>query len=120
MHMMAGNIHELQWQSYEMFYNIMAGDLRPPSLILFLEVDPQVALDRIRKRARNVEVGISLEYLQDLRKGYLDLIAEIESGDHAWSRGMRVMRWPWNTDHQPLGPLVERVQQQLRLALRAC
>jgi deoxyadenosine/deoxycytidine kinase len=115
LHVRAGNIHEMQWHTYETFYNIMVCDLRPPSLILYLDVDPNVALERVQKRARSVETGLSLEYLQDLRRGYMDLLSEIESGDHAWSKGMRVMRVPWNVDHQSIAPIVERLRRELHV-----
>jgi deoxyadenosine/deoxycytidine kinase len=115
LHMRSGNIHEIQWQTYEMFYNIMACDLRPPSVILYLDVDPRVAMDRIQTRNREVENTLPLSYLEDLRAGYLDLLSEIESGRHAWSRGMQVIRWPWNVDHQPIMPIVQTLQKHLHL-----
>lgn len=115
MHHLAGNISELEWKTYERAYSIMACSLVPPSLLIFLDVDPEVAFERVRKRARGCEAGVPLAYLRDLRKGYLDLMVEIESGQHAWSRGMRVMRLAWNYDDQPIGPLVERLRHEFRL-----
>jgi len=112
MHMVAGNISELEWNTYEMAYEIMACSLVPPSLLLFIDVEPDIALERVKKRARSAEVSIDLEYLSSLRKGYLDLLAEIESGVHAWSRGMEVLRLPWNLDRQPVSPLVQKLSEK--------
>ena len=115
LHMLAGNISELEWQTYEKAYDIMTGSLTPPSLLLFLNVEPEVALERIKKRNRGAETSMTLDYLVRLRKGYLDLLVEIESGEHAWSRGMRVVQIPWNTDHQPIDKLIDILKHQLRL-----
>lgn len=115
MHMLAGNISSMQWDTYQQFYEVMCADLRPPSLMLFLDIEPEVALERVRGRNRSAESSLSLQYLTDLRKGYLDLMAEIDTGIHPWSRGMAVERIPWNVDHQPVEPLVNALRDRFRL-----
>lgn len=115
LHMLEGNIHKLEWMAYQASYDIMACSLTPPSLLLFLDVEPDVALERVRARARGVESSIDLRYLVDLRKGYLDLLCEVESGSHAWAQGMEVMRLAWNTDHLPVEPLICELSHKLRL-----
>jgi deoxyadenosine/deoxycytidine kinase len=115
LHMLEGNMSELEWMTYQKAYEVMACSLIPPSLLLFLDVEPEVALERVQKRGRSAEAGISLEYLDKLRKGYLDLLAEIESGAHPWSRGMSIKRLPWNMDNQPVNSLVENLKHKYRL-----
>jgi len=115
MHMQAGNIDPLDWETYEFAYNVMACSLTPPSLLIFLDVEPEIAFERVKARARTAETGIEKKYLEDLRKGYLDLLVEIESGTHAWSRGMEVMRLAWNSDHQPIDGLVDNLRHRFRL-----
>lgn len=115
MHMLAGNISELEFATYERWFDIMTSSLRVPSLVVFLDVTPEVALERIRGRGRKAEKDIPIEYLRDLRKGYLDLLIEIESGQHAWSAGMGVKRVAWNTDHQPTEALAEELRHRFRL-----
>lgn len=117
MHMLAGNMAEVEWNTYELCYDIMVCSLIPPSLLIFLDVEPEVALERVRERARAAEDGLPLKYLQDLRKGYLDLLVQIEAGQHAWSRGMEVMRLAWNVDHQPADKLVEMLAHKYRLEI---
>jgi deoxyadenosine/deoxycytidine kinase len=115
LHMLADNMSQLEWETYERAYDIMTCSLTPPSLLIFLDIEPDVALQRIKTRARGAEVGIDRKYLEDLRRGYLDLMVEIDSGDHAWSRGMKVMRLAWNTDHQPTDALIEKLRHDFRL-----
>lgn len=112
LHMLAGNIDELEWQTYEKAYEVMACSLTAPSLLIFLDVEPDVALERVKVRARGAEVGITLKYLQDLRKGYLDLMCEVESGVHSWSRGMEVKRIAWNSDWNRLDGLMEMLRKR--------
>jgi deoxyadenosine/deoxycytidine kinase len=100
LHMLANNILELEWETYEMCHEVMACSLVPPSLMLFLDVDPKIALERIRERSRTAEVGIPISYLENLRNEYYDLMVEIEAGMHPWSRGMKVVKIPWNIPHQ--------------------
>lgn len=115
LHMLAGNISELEWLTYERAYNVMACSLIPPSLLIYLDVEPSVALQRVQTRNRGAESDMSLGYLETLRAGYLDLMVEIESGSHAWSRGMEVMRLAWNTDHQPTEPLIQTLRDRFHL-----
>lgn len=116
LHTRAGNIHPLEWQTYNRHFDIMSEDLRPPSLVVFLDVDPRAAYERCKGRAREAEkvgTGVTLDYLQELSRGYYDLLAEIESGRHAWSRGMSVLRWPWNVDHQPIDRLLDEIRRRI-------
>jgi deoxyadenosine/deoxycytidine kinase len=115
LHREAGNITELEWQTYERAYNTMVCTLIPPSVIVYLDVEPEVALERVKNRKRGAESGMSLDYLRDLRKGYMDLLVEIESKNHSWSRGMEIMRVPWNVDHQSPDKIINELKYKLRL-----
>lgn len=92
-----GNMHEMEWKIYEHCYESMVA-VKPPFLLIYLEVDPEVALARIYQRARGVEVGIKLQYLEDLAEEYEELLRQIERGNHAWSRGIKILRVPWNDE----------------------
>ena len=115
LHRLSGNMSELNWQTYERAYDAMTCSLTPPSLLLFLDVEPETAHERVRNRARSAERSIPIKYLQDLRKGYMDLLVEIKSGQHAWSRGMEVMTIPWNSDNQPTDGLIDTLRHRFRL-----
>lgn len=113
-HMLAGNIDPLEWDTYERAYDNMVCSLVPPSILVFLDVDPEVALSRIKQRSRGCETSIDLGYLRGLQRGYYDLMVEIDSGEHAWSRGIRIARVPWNVDNQPVDTVVDLIQSYRR------
>lgn len=116
LHMLEGNISKVEWRTYTRAYETMTCSLIPPSLLLYLDVEPEVAMKRVQNRDRTFErAGVPVEYLEKLHRGYLDLLVEIESGQHSWSRGMEVMRIPWNTDHQPMDSIIELLRKKYEL-----
>ena len=94
MHMRAGNIEELDWKTYEMASAIMRCNLQPPTLLVFLDVQPKTAYNRMVERARTEEIGVSLDYLIELRNGYQELLHEV---NEIWPR-IKVCRIPWDPD----------------------
>lgn len=98
LHNECGNINDLDWKTYEMAANYMCRSLLPPTLLIFLDVQPQTAYDRMKKRNRNAEAGVPLDYLVKLRKGYQDLLKEAEQGLLPWAHAVRIARIPWDFD----------------------
>lgn len=96
MHKESGNINELDWKTYEIAHQYMCRSLLPPTLLIFLDVQPQTAYDRMKARNRNAEVGVPLEYLSKLRKGYQELLREAESALLPWAHAIRILRIPWD------------------------
>lgn len=97
LHTKYGNMHDAEWETYEHCYQAMSA-VRPPMLLIYLRVSPEVAHARMRKRARNMEAGVELSYLRDLAAEYDALIDQIVRGRHAWSRGIEVVPVLWNQD----------------------
>lgn len=46
-----------------------------PNMILYLKSTPEVCIERIHKRSRECENGISIKYLQQLHKNYEEFIS---------------------------------------------
>ena len=107
----SGLIHDFEWETYQCLYGTaVSRNLVTPSLLLYLDVTPEKAFERINKRGRSAESSITLDYLKSLRDGYEDLMEELETGEHAWSGRVKVVRVPWDEDHQPIDPILETVR----------
>lgn len=98
LHRDEGNIDVLDWETYEMAYNIMARTLLPPTLLVYLDTQPETAHLRMQKRDRKAESGVPLDYLVKLHEGYQELLDEAESGFLPWAHVVRVCRIPWDPD----------------------
>jgi len=84
-----GLMDELDFQTYTHLFQNMSNFLHRPDIIIYLDVAPQIALDRILKRSRCCESDITLEYLTSLKKGYEDWLDDI-------STRIIVIRIDWN------------------------
>lgn len=96
LHYQAGNMDAAEWETYNRIYKTLACSLLPPSLLIFLHVDPRVAMDRVMARKRPAELGLSIDYLEKLAAGYEEMLAEIASGAHPWGRGVEIWKVDWN------------------------
>ena len=60
-------LSELEWKIYLEWFNfLVARHCKPPQGFIYLKVDPEVAYERIQKRNRSSEKGISLQYIQQI------------------------------------------------------
>jgi len=72
-----GFIDNRDLRTYLDLFRNMSHFMSRPTMIVHLEVSPQEALDRIRKRGREMEKGITLEYLTALHRQYEIFLSEI-------------------------------------------
>lgn len=98
LHYEAGNIEHLDWVTYEMAHNFMCRNLLPPTLLVFLDVQPETAYARMRERDRKAESNVPIDYLAKLRHGYQQLLQEAEHGLLPWAHAVRVTRIIWDPD----------------------
>lgn len=96
LHMRMGNIPEGFWQIYERSYMDECIRLFPPTKLIFLDVQPETAYERMKARDRAAEAKVPLKYLQDLRTGYQELLNEAETGLLPWSHAVKVTRLIWD------------------------
>lgn len=73
-----GNLSELDYQSYLRVFNLITRNLPPPSLLIYLKAPVALLMGRIRKRARNIETGITEDYLSLLESFYDDWISTFD------------------------------------------
>lgn len=63
---------DLYWQIYRRFSAIPAR----PTLVMYLQVNPKICLERIRRRARPYEKAVGMELLEVLEMSYQGLFAD--------------------------------------------
>ena len=67
-----GSLSERDYRSYQRVFNLIADHLPEPDLLIYLIAPPEILLKRIEERGREIESGISLEYLTLLDSFYDD------------------------------------------------
>jgi deoxyadenosine/deoxycytidine kinase len=65
-----GNISERDFLAYRKIFDLMIKTLPPPDLLIYLKAPVSVLVERIRRRARAIESGITAEYLALLETFY--------------------------------------------------
>jgi deoxyadenosine/deoxycytidine kinase len=69
-----GNLNDLDYQAYLRLYRLIVESLPRPDLLVHLQAPVSVLMERIRRRARNIETGISVDYLSLLDRFYEEWI----------------------------------------------
>lgn len=72
-----GLMEERDYRTYLTLFRNMSNFMCKPNVIVFLDVTAEGSYERIRSRGREMEKGISLEYLTALHRGYQDFIRDI-------------------------------------------
>ncbi len=67
-----GNLNERDYFSYRRVFDLVVSNLPSPDLLIYLRAPVNVLMERIRKRARDIESGITEEYLSLLESYYDD------------------------------------------------
>lgn len=69
-----GNLTDQDYQSYLKVFDLVVRSLPAPSLLIYLQAPVPVLMQRIQQRNRNMESGISADYLTLLESFYADWI----------------------------------------------
>jgi deoxyadenosine/deoxycytidine kinase len=73
-----GNLSERDLAAYRKLYQLVVQNLPAPDLLIYLKAPVDVLMDRIQKRARNMETGISRDYLALLESFYEDWLRDFD------------------------------------------
>lgn len=94
---------ERDYRTYVSLFRHMSNFMCRPNVIVYLDVKPERSLERVRSRSRDVETGITLEYLTALHGEYERFIADI-------SRTVPVIRVDWDRfrDVEEMAVVIER------------
>lgn len=72
-----GLMDERDYRTYVDLFRNMSNFMCKPNVIVYLDVSPAKSMERIAARGRDVEGGITMEYLTALHRGYRDFVTEI-------------------------------------------
>jgi len=67
-----GDVSERDYLAYRRLFDLVVNSMPRPNLLIYLKAPVNVLMDRIRRRARNMETGITPEYLTLLDSFYDD------------------------------------------------
>ena len=73
-----GNLDEQDYHTFLRLYNLVVNNLPAPDLLIVLRAPVPVLMKRIQERARNMETGISLDYLTLLDSFYTDWLRDYD------------------------------------------
>lgn len=98
-----GLLDERDYRTYLDLFRHMSNFMCRPNVIVYLDLSPASSMARIQQRSRDVESGISMEYLVALREEYESFIADI-------SRTVPVIRVSWEEyrDVEEMARVIER------------
>ena len=67
-----------EWDGYCLFFDLLAAKFNLlPDITIILDIDPEICLQRIIERGREMEKGITIAYLQRLRRTYYENISKL-------------------------------------------
>lgn len=73
-----GNLNEQDYHTYLRLYNLVVSRLPNPDLLIVLRAPVSILMKRIQARARNIETGISSDYLSLLDSFYDDWLQDFD------------------------------------------
>ncbi|MGI6740283.1 MAG: deoxynucleoside kinase [Brevefilum sp.] len=106
-----GNFQERDYDAYLRLYNLVVKDLPKPDLLIHLQAPVPVLMERIRRRARDIETSIDEDYLYLLEQFYEEWI---EKFDLCPVLTIRSDDLDFVHQTQHLDIVVERIRERLR------
>ena len=73
-----GNMTERDYYAYRRLFDLVVGNLPVPALLLYLQASAPTLMHRIRNRGRDIEAGITADYLALLGSFYEDWLADFD------------------------------------------
>jgi deoxyadenosine/deoxycytidine kinase len=105
-----GNLAERDYLSYKSLFDLVVDGLPRPDLLVYLKAPVPVLMNRIHRRARNIETGISADYLSLLDSFYDEWLTDFDL-----CPVLTIRSDDMDFVHQPqhLETVVEKIQNKL-------
>lgn len=104
------NLNERDYMAYRRLFELVVDSLPAPNLLIYLKAPVDVLVERIRRRARGMETGITAEYLSLLDSFYDEWLA---SFDLCPVLTIRTDNLDYVHQPQALDVVLERIQDKL-------
>jgi deoxyadenosine/deoxycytidine kinase len=105
-----GNLPERDYLAYRRVFDLVVGRLPPPDLLIYLRCPVPMLMERIQRRARAIESGITPEYLSLLETFYDDWMLNF---DLCPVLTIRTDDLDFVNKDQHLDIVVQRIQEKL-------
>jgi deoxyadenosine/deoxycytidine kinase len=105
-----GNLAERDYLAYRKLFDLVVSSLPAPNLLVYLKCPVEVLMTRIKKRARNMETGISDSYLSLLDSFYEEWL---KTFDICPVLTIRTDDLDYVNQPRALEIVVERIQERL-------
>jgi len=105
-----GNMSEREYLAYRRIYDRVTESLPAPDLLLYLDASVPVLIDRIHIRGREIESGITADYLSLLASYYQEWMAEFDLCP-VLTIPTDNLNFVTNEDH--ISIIIDRIQQKL-------
>jgi deoxyadenosine/deoxycytidine kinase len=107
-----GKITKRDFETYQEIFQAMKHTLMYPDVIIFLDVDPETALNRMKQRGRECEKNVSIDYLKALNKEYQQFIIDINQ----WCK---VLKYDWNenlyTNSEEYNKIIDNIINDIKI-----
>ncbi|MCO4763633.1 MAG: deoxynucleoside kinase, partial [Myxococcales bacterium] len=100
-----GLLDERDYRTYLGLFRHMSNFMCRPSAIIYLDVSPESSMERIKQRSRDVESGVSLEYLKALYAEYDHFVNDV-------SRRIPTIRVCWE-EYRDVEEMAEVIQREV-------
>lgn len=74
------NLNESEYRLYIDIYSLLARSVPRPDLIVYLQADTPTLMKRIRQRGRDIEKGVSEDYIQEVTKSFNEFFFNYRQG----------------------------------------
>ena len=74
-----GYFTDKEYKSYINMHQVLATQIAYPDIMFWLELSPEDTMERIKKRSRNCESGIPIDYLEKLYNSYQIILDKLKA-----------------------------------------
>jgi len=102
------NLDENELNLYDHIVKFIEKEITKPDLVIFLQASPEKIMERIKKRNREFEKDISIEYIQELTKNYNNFFMHYKDAPVLM---VNVDDVDITKEHSPLSQIIQEIEK---------